>query len=661
MSEQTTSTEHAARARADWQGRIGRRRAGDDGGQLRLDAPATLLASSGRGQVTLDWTPVPGAIGYQVYRSVDGAPPAPLDHHGGDVLAVPHPPYADTTGEPGRTYEYAVAALHDVDQPGPLSTPVRATALTETETVPGNDTAAPGTGAADPGSGTAASAKDTAAPGAGAAGPGTAPGDPLVRVAVDAAGRTRPVHRPWRPMVGSEHLSHLLSTDTTGGRPIGAEFAEALRIMRTELGVGSVRAHAILCDDLGVYREVDGAPVHDFSRVDEVYDRLLALGLRPVVELSFMPRELASDPDRTVFAYGAVISPPRDWQRWTELIRALVTHLLDRYGREEVRHWPFEVWNEANLEVFWSGTRAEFWRLYEVTVRAVREVDPGLTVGGPASAAAGWVGELLDHVDASGAPIDFVSTHTYGAPPLDFRPLCARYGRPELGILWTEWGITPTHFNPVGDEVFAATFLLRGMRSAAGRVDALAYWVASDHFEELGRPPRLFHGGFGLLTVGNLRKPRFWALALADRLGEHELPATLSGDGAGSLVETWAARDDGGTVTVLVWNGTLDQSKAGGDRRLDRDVRVEVRGLAAGNFRVRHWRVDRDHSNIRRVWQELGGDDWPTEDQWELLRARDSLDEYRPEQVVPVLDGSCTVDFPLPMPGVSFLRLEPVA
>ncbi|GAA3730299.1 cellulase family glycosylhydrolase [Plantactinospora mayteni] len=630
MSEQTTNTENAQRARADWQGRIGRRRTGGaDDEPLTLDAPTALVATPGRGQVTLDWKPVPDAIGYQVYRSAGDAPLAPLDHHGGDVLAVPHPPYADTTGEPGHPYEYAVAALRDVDQPGPLSGSVRVAALDGTARRAGGERPA-GTGA-----------------------------DPLVRVMVEASGPTRPMHRPWRPMVGSEHLSHLLSEETTGGRPIGAELAEALRIMRTELGVGSVRAHAILCDDLGVYREVDGAPVHDFSRVDEVYDRLLSLGLRPVVELSFMPRDLASDPTKTVFAYGAIISPPRDWQRWADLIRALVRHLIDRYGRDEVRHWPFEVWNEANLEVFWSGTRAEFLRLYEVTVRAVRDVDPGLTVGGPASAAAGWVGELLDHVDASGAPIDFVSTHTYGAPPLDFRPLCTRHGRPDLGILWTEWGVTPTHFNPVSDDVFAATFLLRGMRSAANRVDALAYWVASDHFEELGRPPRLFHGGFGLLTVGNLRKPRFWALSLADRLGEHELPATLTGDGAESLVEAWAARGDDGTVTVLVWNGTLDQSKAGGDRRLDRDVRVELRGLAAGSYRVRHWRVDREHSNIRRVWQDLDGGDWPTGEQWELLRARDTLDEYRPEQVVPVVDGGCTVDFPLPMPGMSFLRLEP--
>ena len=137
-----------------------------------------------------------------------------------------------------------------------------------------------------------------------------------------------------------------------------------------------------------------------------------------------------------------------------------------------------------------------------------------LRIGGPASAATGWVDEFLGHLGTSGAPLDFLSTHTYGNSPLDLRPALDRHGRSQVPVWWTEWGTTPTHFNQVGDTVFAAAFLLRGMRSALGRVGALSHWVASDHFEELGAPQELFHGGFGLLSVGNLRKPRFWALAL---------------------------------------------------------------------------------------------------------------------------------------------------
>ncbi len=610
-------------ARADWDARIGLRRTGASGdGAVMLNAPTGLVATAGRAQVTLDWMTVPGAIGYQVLRSDTAAGPlTPLDHFGNDVLAVPHPPYADTTGEPGRVYHYAVAALRDIDEHGPVSGTVAVASLHA------DDPQTPAT----------------------------------VRVAVNAAASTRSMDRPWRPMIGSEHLSHLRCTDHSGGRPIGAELAQALRIARDELGVESVRAHAILNDDLGVYREVDGVVVHDFALVDEVYDQVLAIGLRPVVELSFMPRDLATDPSATVFDYRAIISPPRDWERWSDLITALVTHLVDRYGIDEVRQWPFEVWNEANLEVFWSGTRDEFMRLYDVTAEAVKRVDPTLRVGGPASAAAGWVGELLRHVDASGAPLDFVSTHTYGSPPLDFRPICAEHGRPGLPLLWTEWGVTPRHFNPVSDSVFSAAFLLRGMRSAAGRIESLAYWVASDHFEELGRPPRLLHGGFGLLTVGNLRKPRFWALAALNQLGDDELPVALDGDGADSLVQAWAARDDD-DLGLLVVNGTLDQSKAEGCEALRREVVIDLTGLHASRYRLDHRRIDETHSNIAAVWRELGdGADWPSDEQWEHLRARDTLDACEPDREVTPTDGRLCLTLDLPMPAISFIRLTPIA
>jgi len=363
-----------------------------------------------------------------------------------------------------------------------------------------------------------------------------------------------------------------------------------------------------------------------------------------------------------VFTYGAIISPPKDWDRWAALTRDLAAHLVQRYGRDEVvSRWAFEVWNEPNLEVFWSGTPEEYFRLYDVSARAVKSVDPGLRVGGPSSAATGWVWELLGHLRDSGAPLDFLSTHVYGNVPLDLRPVLGAFGRAGTPIWWTEWGTTPTHFHHVGDTVFAAAFLIRGMASALGRIEALSHWVASDHFEELGTPPELFHGGFGLLSVGNLRKPRYWALALLARLGRLRLPVQVSGDGAGGLVQALAARHEDGRIGVLAWNVTLDQSKIGGDPVLDRRVRIRVSVPPGVAYVVRHYRIDAGHSNIVPTWERMRhGAPWPSDGQWAELHERNTLDELGPpERATAGGDGVLEFGFDLPMPGVSCLELIP--
>jgi xylan 1,4-beta-xylosidase len=580
-----------------------------------LPAPQGLVAQSGRGQVMLDWELVDGAAGYLVHRAAtaNGAWDA-IDHRAGDLLAVPHPPYADTTGQPDEAAWYAVAALASIDAPsGPLSSPVE--------------------------------------------GRPERTGEATVTVDVDAASDVGPVERPWRPIIGSEHLALLLRGAGPGGHDVGDELAEAFRIVRAELGVEMVRAHAIFHDSLGVYRERDGQPIHDFERIDAALDRLQETGLRPVVELSFMPHDLASDPERTVFDYRGIISPPNDPDRWSGLVADFVRHLMERFGRDEVRTWAFEVWNEPNLRVFWSADESAYFDLYDSTVRAVRSVDASLRVGGPATAAVGWVDDLLAHAAEANVPLDFISTHTYGLPPLDLRPITARFDRSDLPLWWTEWGVSPTHGAPINDSVWAAPLVCRGMRSAAGRLESLAYWVASDHFVELGEPQRLFHGGFGLLTLGNLRKPRFWAIRVLELLGSRELRATIRGDGAGGIVEAWATKDETGRVAIALWNGTIDQGKADGDPLLDRTVRLRVDGLRQYPVRLRHRRVDAGHSNIAA---HASGSAWPDEAEWTRLRAADHLDELEPERVLPVdRHGSVALEFELPMPSVSLIELQP--
>lgn len=590
-------------AREDWEQRIATRSDEREVAPIpELPPPAGLTAIEGQGHVTLHWQPVDGAVGYLVLRSEADKELQPVDHHGGDVLAIPDTWYVDTTGEPGTTYDYAVASVPTVTRSGEPGERVIATPRTGTT-------------------------------------------DQTVELTVDAETTGTRLHKPWRPMIGSERLSQLLCTDESGGRVIGAELEAALRRVRDEIGAETVRAHAILHDDLGVYREVDDEPVYDFTGIDRVYDTILGFGLRPCVELGFMPRDLASDPDRTVFEYGGIISPPKDYDRWADLIGALVRHLIDRYGEDEVLRWDFEVWNEANLEVFWSSSRDEWMKLYDVTAAAVKQVDERLAVGGPSSAAAGWVDELLEHTARSGAPVDFVTTHTYGNAPLDLRPTLDRYGS-TARILWTEWGVTPTHFNPVNDTVSSATFLMHGMRSASGRLDALSYWVASDHFEELGRPPRMLHGGFGLITVGGIAKSRYHALHLLAQLGDTELPVSAEGDGADGLVQAWASRYDDGSLGVLVWNHTLDQTKTAGDPALSRTVRLRVPGTSASLTRL-----DKDHGDVATLAGRIGVPEWPSDEQWEQLRQADALET----EPVEITDG--VIEFELAQPAAVLVRI----
>jgi len=586
-------------ARQDWERRVGRR--SDPAvatATERPPPPEHVETEGGAGQVTIRWTHVEGAVGYCVLR--DGVR---VDHGSRDVLITPGPVYCDTTGERGREYEYTVTSVADVSaDPGPAS------------------------------DGASAASRD-------------APASPL-ELRVDASRVSGRLERPWR-MVGSEHLSQVFYGRGPGGSEIGREFGEALARAYSELGVELVRAHAILHDELGVVRD-DGT--FDFAGIFRVYDRVLELGVRPVVELSFMPKALAEDPEASVFQYRGLISPPDDWDRWAALNRELAQGLVARYGLDEVARWGFEVWNEPNLEVFWAGTQADYFRLYELSARSIKDVDERLVVGGPSTAAAGWILDFLDFVVEHDVPLDFVSTHTYGNLPVDVRSALRARGLEDVGVWWTEWGVTPTHFYDVTDSVYGAPFVLHGMKSAQGRIDALAYWVVSDHFEELGRAERLLHGGFGLLTIGNLRKPRWWALALAQQLGDDLLEAELTGDGAGSLVDAWAARRDDGTIDVLVWNGSLEQAKADGDPLLDRTIRINVAGLGSSEASLA--RIDHQHSNLAGRWDASRS--WPSAEEWERLRAEDRL----AEEALGVLDP-VELELRLPQPGVARLRLRP--
>ena len=607
------SDEHELDARTDWERRIYTRLTDTTSADpsSALPAPGNVQAVGQVGHVRLTWDTVPGAAGYLIERADGDDQPRLVMHGGSDVPAVPETAFADTGLEPGTEYSYRVAAVAGAEFPAwNWSEPAQATPLA---------------GPADP-----------------------------VRLTVDAGQVSGRLNRVWH-MVGSERLTQLTFGDDGHGHLIGAEFTEALHIAHDELGVRYVRAHAILHDDNEVVTRDDAGLHYDFSRIDALYDQLLAIGIRPIVELGFMPAALAADPSETVFTYKGIISPPADWSEWHDLIGALAGHLVARYGIDEVAQWGFEVWNEPNLVVFWSGSQAEYFRLYAEAARAIKAVDPRLPVGGPSTAASEWIEPLAEYCERHDLPLDFATSHTYGNLPVDAQPALARHGFDKAPIWWTEWGVGSTHFGPIHDGVIGAPFVLSGYQSVQHRMDALAYWVISDHFEELGRPPALFHNGFGLLTEGNLRKPRFWAVKLAEELGDDLVAAELTGDGAGTLIRAFSTRAADGRIDVLVWNGTVNADLMAGDDALRRTVAVELTGLS-GPYTATLARVDEHHSNILDGYP--AGTDWPDADLMGQLHGRDELSI----ESLPNVDGpTASFEINLPMPGIARLRLSPGA
>ncbi len=233
----------------------------------------------------------------------------------------------------------------------------------------------------------------------------SAVGNPEILV-IDAAAPPHPFPHFWEHMFGSGRASLSMRES----------YRQDLRRVKQVTDVGYIRFHAIFLDEMGVYDEDSaGRPVYNFSYVDQVYDGLLQNGVRPFVELSFMPKKLASKDAPHAFWYKQNVAPPKDWVKWDDLIDRFTRHLVDRYGVDEVAKWYFEVWNEPNID-FWVGEpkQSTYWELYDHSVTAVKRVSNRFRVGGPATAQAAWADAFIQHCVDKHIPVDFVSTHVYG-------------------------------------------------------------------------------------------------------------------------------------------------------------------------------------------------------------------------------------------------------
>jgi xylan 1,4-beta-xylosidase len=466
-------------------------------------------------------------------------------------------------------------------------------------------------------------------------------------IVVDARAAARPFPHFWEQMFGSGRA--VLS--------LRDSYRQDLRLMKSATAIRYVRFHAIFDREVGAYTEdAQGRPLYNWSYVDQIYDGLLANGVRPFVEMSFMPAALAASDKPHAFWYHPLPSPPKDYAKWGDLVSKFAKHLLDRYGADEVSQWYFEVWNEPNID-FWTGEpkQATYFELYDQAARAIKRANPRLRVGGPATAQAAWIPDMIRHAVESRVPLDFVSTHVYGNDlakdvfgtdeNISREVMVARAvkkvydqvkasARPELPIIWSEYNASYKNEIDVTDSAFMGPWLANNIRLCDGMTAMMSYWTFSDVFEEQGVIKTPFYGGYGAIAEGDVPKAAFNAFAMLHRLGEQRVEPALT--------DALATERADGTFAIAVWNYAAPGAK-GEPRRFH----LSIQGLA-GTPHYHVEIVDPEHGSALAAWRAMGSPVSPTEDQYQRLK-QEAL-------VTAKIEGTST--FLLPSQGLALVEVS---
>ncbi|MGD0154712.1 MAG: beta-xylosidase [Terracidiphilus sp.] len=497
------------------------------------------------------------------------------------------------------------------------------------------------------------------------------PSPPRVIVA-NIAHTSSPVDRFFDLSVGSDFPGTLIRDDSQS----------QLQLAVDELGFRYIRFHAIFHDVLGTVRIVNGQTVYDWTKIDQLYDDLLAKNIKPFVELGFTPQALATS-QNSIFYWNGNTSHPRP-AAWADLVAAFIRHIESRYGQPEVRSWFFEVWNEPNLDGFWEkADQPAYFALYDSTARTIKSIDPELSVGGPATAGASWIPEFLAHVHQSGAPIDFVSTHTYGvdggfldangksdvklSPKPDAIVADVRRARaqisasafPNLPLYFTEWSTSYTPRDPVHDSYISAPYILSKLKACAGLVQGMSYWTYSDLFEESGPPPTAFHGGFGLLSRDGIRKPAFFAYKYLHALRGDTIPSAdpesmLSTDSRNFTAVIWDFAQPVQSVSDRPFYSKIIPAHSAAP------VEIKVTHLSPGAaYRLEIHRTGYHTNDAYSAYLEMGS---PTDLTPPEIAHLDYLTRDAPETdrtVSATASGAVTIDVPMSSNDIVLVTLHP--
>ncbi|MDR8392946.1 hypothetical protein NC796_17450 [Aliifodinibius sp. S!AR15-10] len=485
-----------------------------------------------------------------------------------------------------------------------------------------------------------------------------------------------------------------------------------------------VRAHNLLNTDEGpraalkwgstdVYTEdEEGNPVYNWEVMDRIMDTYIERGMKPLVEVGFMPKALSSEPepyrhywspgDAYEDIYTGWSQPPKDYEKWAELVYQWVRHSVERYGAEEVSTWWWEPWNEPNIG-YWQGTKEEYFKLYDYTVDAIKRALPSARVGGPTTTgprwdqAAGWLRDFLEHcangtnyaTGETGAPIDFISYHAKGSPDevdghvrMDMGVQLQDVSKGFEIVANSEFPDLPIIIGEADPEGCAACSFASGYRGNGYRNGVMyASYTASSFakmYELADQYGINFEGalswsfqfenkpwfdGFRSMSTNGVDKPvlnifRMFGMMQGDRLAVGQDDPITAHEvieqgvrGKQSDINALASRT-GNAMYIMVWNYHDDDLPAP-----DAPVQIELSNIDAPQVLLHHYRVDRDHSNSYTVWREMGAPQQVTREQYKKLEDSGQLDLLTSPEWIKTSGGNATVSFELPRQGVSFLKL----
>lgn len=468
-------------------------------------------------------------------------------------------------------------------------------------------------------------------------------------------------------------INHVDECVGTGrmGLALTKEYMEQLSEIQKEIGFKHIRGHGLFCDDMAIYQHrkyPDGSEVteYNFTYLDRVMDGYMQVGIKPFLELGFMPEKLASG-DQTIFYWKGNVTPPKTYEAWCELVVATLKHLMERYGADEVVTWPIEVWNEPNLPGFWKGAdMEEYLVLFENTFNAIKKLDERFKVGGPAICGVDDVKHMtffMEFIKRKKLPIDFITRHHYTSEqpkPVghygyirlielhesmksveDSRRIIDSY--PEyagLKMHITEFNTSYIPNAPIHDTNQNAAYVASLLNILGDTSESYSYWTFGDVFEEWGVPFTPFHGGFGLLAQNCIHKPTFYSFKFFKQLfdkcvyrDEHSVICV----------------NEEGSYNGVIYNSNID--------RTGEELELSVMLPADGTYTLITKTVDEDCCNPLKVWHDLGEPANPSGEQIQLIKEHDK--PFVATSVIEAVGGRAQIQIKVKEFGLTYFELRP--